>query len=144
MAMFAAKFVADGWGGSAGRVLDLSTWEGQSRDEQVAGSDWGFYAQNGAELKLFTVFRNTPFTGVGDKVFHEGALMDKINGFGVKHASAPPAGVFVTGSVLALDHPSGRHARAVLAHGTHESNRRTAVPAGARDSRRSVGHVGSR
>ena len=105
LAMFAAKFVADGWGGAAGRVLDLSSWEGQSRDEQVAGSDWGFYAQNGAELKLPTVLRNTQYTGVGDKVWHEGAMMDKINGFGVKNSQWPPVGVNVTGSVLALDHP---------------------------------------
>ena len=105
MAMFAAKFVADGWGGAAGRVLDLSSWEGQSRGEQTAGSDWGFYAQNGAELKLFTVLRNTQYTGVGDKVWHEDAMMDKINGFGVKNSQWPPVGVYVTGSVLALDHP---------------------------------------
>ena len=105
MAMFAAKFVADGWGGAAGRVLDLSSWEGQSRGEQTAGSDWGFYAQNGAELKLFTVLRNTPYTGVGDMAWHEGAMMDKINGFGVKNAQWPVVGVYVTGSVLAVDHP---------------------------------------
>ena len=105
MAMFAAKFVADGWGGAAGRVLDLSSWEGQSREEQTAGSDWGFYAQNGAELKLFTVLRNTQYTGVGDQVWNEGALMDKINGFGVKNSQWPPVGVYVSGSVLALDHP---------------------------------------
>ena len=105
MAMFATKFVADGWGGAAGRVLDLSSWEGQSRGEQVAGSDWGFYAQNGAELKLFTVLRNTPYTGVGDMAWHEGAMMDKINGFGVKNAQWPVVGVYVTGSVLAVDHP---------------------------------------
>ncbi len=105
MAMFAAKFVADGWGGAAGRVLDLSSWEGQSRGEQTAGSDWGFYAQNGAELKLFTVLRNTQYTGVGDMAWHEGAMMDKINGFGVKNAQWPVVGVYVTGSVLAVDHP---------------------------------------
>jgi hypothetical protein len=105
MAMFATKFVADGWGGAGGRVLDLSSWEGQSRDEQVAGSDWGFYAQNGAELKLFTVLRNTQYTGVGDMAWHEGAMMDKINGFGVKNAQWPVVGVYVTGSVLAVDHP---------------------------------------
>ncbi len=105
MAMFSIKFVADGWGGAAGRVLDLSSWAGNSRDE--AGLDWGFYATNGAELKMFTVHRNTQYTGVGDKVWHEAhnADVDKINGFGVKNSGWPAAGVYVSGSVLALDHP---------------------------------------
>jgi hypothetical protein len=103
MSLFAVKFVADGWGGAAGRVLDLSTFTNNNRPERVPNSDWGYYAQNGAELKMFTVVHNVNYTNVGDRVTDAGANMDKINSFAIENTGI---GGSVSGSVLALDHPN--------------------------------------
>jgi len=102
MSLFAIKFVADGWGGAAGRVLDLSTFTNNNRGERVPNSDWGYYAQNGAELKMFTVLHNVNYTNVGDRVWDAHADMDKINSFAIENSGI---GGYVSGSVLALDHP---------------------------------------
>ena len=102
MSMFAVKFVADGWGGAAGRVLDLSTFTHNDRGERVAGADWGYYAQNGAAVRLFTVVHNVNYTNVGDRVADAGAEMDKVNYFAIENTTLTGP---ILGSVLALDHP---------------------------------------
>jgi len=102
MSLFSIKFIADGWGGAGGRTLDLSSWIGNNRGE--SGDDWGFYATNGAALKLFTVLHNTNYTCIGDQAWVTGSDRDKINTFAIENSGFAGNGQ-VTGSVLALDHP---------------------------------------